>query len=329
MAISKASHNKRGYDQTNRSAGKPKHSKDYALDEHEFELLLEGCDRMDRHHDTRLECKFAILVMGRLGLRVGELVHLRNEWIDPEEKTINIPRHEPCRMGKYGDICGTCRQHAQQRTEHNQTGLVQARLQLLEDGFDPFHESLEPVRMLRSSHAAFLDDVIGEQSLQNDIEMGLTDLEDVVRDPFEHWDELCEAADLLAAEQTIPLEEAEDMAWSAKTDAAARQIPYDWNPRLELWIERFHGRYEKGWPYTQSTVNRRLEWAQEAADGLDDRRLFPHALRATAATRHAANNIQADTLQRIMGWADAQTAERYVRHSDERTAAILRDTYQR
>lgn len=328
MSTTQAAYNKSGYDNTV-SRGKPKNSKDYALDEYEFELLLEGADRMDRHPDTLLETKFAILVMGRLGLRVGELVHLTNQWIDTDEKTICIPRHEPCQSGRYGDICGACKQHAQQRTEHNETSVIQARLELLNDGWEPFHESLDPVRLLISSHAAFTDGIIGEESIQTDIEMALTDLEGVIHDPFERFDQLTEAANDLAAEKTIPLEEAESMAWSGKTDAAARSIPYDWNPRLELWVERFRGRYDDGWPYTRSTVNRRLQWAQDASDGLEGLRIFPHCLRATAATRHAANNIQSDTLQRVMGWAGSEVSDRYVRHSDERAAAILRDTYQR
>lgn len=326
---SRQHHSRNGHGTETVSRGKPKHSKEYALDEYEFELLLEGADRMDKHEDSRLEAKFAILVLGRLGLRVGELVHLENDWIDLDEKVVQIPRHEPCRMGRYGGLCGACRQHAEQRTECSQTGIIQARLDLLEDGFEPFHESLEPVWMMRSAHAAFLDGVIGNESLETDIEIALNDLEDVVHDPFHAYDRLTEAAGDLAREQTIPLGDAESMAWSGKTDAASRQIPFDWNPRLELWVERFCGKYEKGWPYTRSTVNRRLEWAQDAADGLDDLRIFPHALRATAATRHAANNIQSDTLQRIMGWACSEVSDRYILHSDERTAAILRDTYQR
>lgn len=229
------------------SAGKPTHCKEFALDTREFELLFEGALKLD-HKDSVLETAFALIAMGRLGLRVSELVHLRNEWINMRDRMIEIPHHEPCDMGRGGSICGSCKQHAEQRADYN---------------------------------------------------------------------------------PEISIEQALADSWRAKTTAAARSIPFDFDSRVELWVERFYDRYEQGWPYTHSTVKRRLDWAQDAADGLEGKRIFPHALRATAASHHAAQGLESLTLQAILGWSDAQTADRYITHSGERAAAVLRDTYQR
>lgn len=95
------------------------HSKELALSEREFELLLEGAlelARSDHYYDP--DPPMSIYVMGRLGLRRGELVHLREDWIDWRASEIQIPAHEPCTVGKDGTVCGDCLQQAKQRVEH-------------------------------------------------------------------------------------------------------------------------------------------------------------------------------------------------------------------
>lgn len=102
-----------------RSSRDIRHSKDRSLDEREFELLLEGAHqlaRSDHYYDP--DPPMTIYVMGRLGLRRGELVHMRESWINWREKRIEIPAHSPCDMGKGGIVCGDCKQQAQQRVEH-------------------------------------------------------------------------------------------------------------------------------------------------------------------------------------------------------------------
>lgn len=246
MSTTQAPHNKRGHGPTYRSSG-PRHSKENALDAREFELLLEGAQRLD-HADDVLQAQFAINILGRLGLRVSELVHLTGDWIDTRQRMIHVPRHEPCTMGQNGAICGTCRQHAEQRESHN---------------------------------------------------------------------------------PEMELDEALSMAWSAKTENAARSVPYDFDPRVEIAVERFLERYPDGWPLSNSSVNRRLEWAQDAADGLGGCIVHPHGLRATAATFHAAQGVDAISLKAIFGWAQLSTARCYVSSSPERAAAVLRDVHQR
>ena len=243
MSTTKHSGKKVQYRQSN----SVRHSKQDHLDNHQFELLIEGALRLD-HDDDVLQTAFAILTMGRLGLRVGELVHLRNSWIDPTERMIHIPYHEPCERGRDQSICGDCTSKAKQRSEFN----------------------------------------------------------------------------------AISVEEAADLAWVAKTENAARSVPYDFDPRVKIWVDRFLDReYEHGWPVTHASVVRRLQWAKDEAEGLGDLNLYPHALRATAASYHAAQGVDAISLKAIFGWSQLSTARCYVSTSPERAAAVLRDVHHR
>jgi len=102
-----------------RSGSDITHSKEDALDDREFELLLEGARelaRSDYYYDA--DPVFVIQVLGRLGLRRGELAHLSEEWIDWRNEMIVIPDHHQCAKGSDGDVCGYCRQLARQRVEY-------------------------------------------------------------------------------------------------------------------------------------------------------------------------------------------------------------------
>jgi len=95
-----------------------RHSKDDALTSREYELLLEGASRMDEYYGD--QATFAILVLGRLGLRRGELSHMRESWVDWREEMIRIPLQQDCHGEREGDgPCGACRQLAQQRADHD------------------------------------------------------------------------------------------------------------------------------------------------------------------------------------------------------------------
>lgn len=92
-----------------------RHCKEDALDDREFELLLEGARALPepRSFDARL----IILLAGRLGLRAGEIAHMTEDWISDRKNRIKIPRHEPCTKGEDGGRCGYCIQQAQQMAE--------------------------------------------------------------------------------------------------------------------------------------------------------------------------------------------------------------------
>lgn len=106
-----------------RGTGSVTHCKEDALSDREFELLVEGAQKMDGYR--RVEAKFIIFVAGRLGFRRGELTHLRDDWIDPREKLVRIPAHQECRKGEGGGMCGHCRQLIEQCARVNDLAIAE------------------------------------------------------------------------------------------------------------------------------------------------------------------------------------------------------------
>lgn len=101
-----------------RSGDTVRHSKEDALSEREFELLLQGARELGATNYYRAcDPEFVVYVLGRLGLRRGELAHLEESWIDWREKMIYIPTNESCTNGKGGEVCGYCKQLAKQRVD--------------------------------------------------------------------------------------------------------------------------------------------------------------------------------------------------------------------
>jgi len=223
----------------------PRHSADDALEQRTFQLLLEGTHGLGDYY--ALESRLIVLACGRLGLRVGELIHMTGEWLHRRWNMIHIPPHEPCDKGRNGVVCGYCRQLKQQKAAHNE---------------------------------------------------GVTEQEAIAH------------------------------AWEPKTDAANRAVPYDFHPQTEIVVERYFDRFGR-FQTSKSGVNRRLQAAKEQADGLDDVNLYPHALRATAASWHASQGLDALSLQALMGWATLGTAHRYVRRSGDRTKKALQAAHTR
>lgn len=233
------------YDTGHRKGGRTTetthHSKEDALDDREFELLLEGAQRLDDYYS--LEAQFIVHAAGRLGLRAGEIRHMEEDWIDRRRRMITIPGKQSCDKGKDGGVCGACEQAARQMVAHN-------------------------------------DDV--------------------------------------------EIEEARGKMWSPKTSAAAREVPFDADPRAELAVERYFDRFSE-YQTSQTGINRRVGKAAEAADDLDPDDIYPHCLRSTAATRFASRGLDVIALQAMFGWADLSTAQRYIRRSGENTARAIRD----
>jgi integrase len=114
--------------------------------------------------------------------------------------------------------------------------------------------------------------------------------------------------------------------WHPKTVASARLIPFDLSLRLELCVERFANRYD-AFPRSRSTINRRVQAAATEADLPG--RVYPHCLRATAASYHAYKGVAPVPLQALMGWSDLATAQKYIRISGTATADALRRVHHR
>lgn len=223
-----------------RTATATRNSSDDALEPREFQLLLEATYELDDHYD--IESRLIVLLAGRLGLRAGEIVHMKSSWVDDRRGMIEIPNHEPCTKGRDGGPCGYCRQLARQQEDYN-------------------------------------DDIDAEEAM---------------------------------AER-----------WTPKTPSAARSVPFTFNPKIEIVLERYFSRFDE-FQTSKSGINRRLNRCVERVDELDGDNIYPHCLRATAATYHASRGLDAISLQSMMGWADLQTAHRYVKRSGERTKNALR-----
>jgi integrase len=113
--------------------------------------------------------------------------------------------------------------------------------------------------------------------------------------------------------------------WKPKTPTSARAIPYDFDDFVEAVVEAFFDRFDE-FPHARVSVNRRVDRVAEAA-GMDPYDIYPHALRATAATYHAYGGISAPLLQSLMGWSTLSTAQKYIRLSGSATADALRSAH--
>jgi len=221
-----------------------KHSKENALGDVEFELLFEGASKMDDYYG--MQAQAAVLILGRLGLRRGELAHLKSNWVNVREKMMTIPLYEPCNGEKNGDgPCGYCKQLAKGKAERR---------------------------------------------------------EDVTE------------------------KEIMDSQWEPKTDAAARDVYYGFDARVEMFLERFIENWDS-WIWSAQSVNRRIEKAAENAHMQTD--VTPHTLRATAATYHAARGLEMHALMQYFGWAQPSTAEVYLARNGRNTARQLDSIHSR
>lgn len=113
--------------------------------------------------------------------------------------------------------------------------------------------------------------------------------------------------------------------WSPKTETSARAVPFNYSERVQRTVEAFFfGR--SGWPKSRSAVNRRVDDMCEAV-GWDTSRVYPHSLRATAATHHAYQGLPAAALQSLFGWSKLDVAQKYLRLSGSATANALAKTH--
>jgi integrase len=256
------------------------HARDDALSTRQFERLVSATHSVG-DPGVGSECRAAVFLAGRLGMRKGEIAHMGSGWVDFASGTITIPEHDPCTKGKReGEVCGYCRRRAEDRAETHSLSdgeAVEAILDHLGDAADAAAPA-EVERMARS--------------LQG---------------------EVCVAA-----------EEAADMQWRPKTKKSARTIPFDFDVRAEMALEDFFDRYS-GWERSASTLNRRINRLADEA-GLDAR-VYPHSLRATAASYHASRDISVHSLMSIMGWQDPSTARTYVNANPDSAAREIRSKH--
>ena len=118
----------------------------------------------------------------------------------------------------------------------------------------------------------------------------------------------------------------ESLYWRPKTEASVRSIPYAAvSSRIEFAVEWLIEELG-GWPYSGSTVRRRIEEAAENAPGLD-KTVTPHGLRGTAATYHAGNGVRWQALKTMMGWRENDTPKQYLSIDGAMTKKALNEVY--
>lgn len=131
-------------------------------------------------------------------------------------------------------------------------------------------------------------------------------------------------AESLREDVNMSLDEALADRWTPKTANSARQVPFDFDVRVQLTLEQFFDRFD-GWERSAATVNRRVSRVADMSS--IDSRVYPHALRATAASYHASRDISVHSLMSIMGWADPGTARAYVTANEEQAAREIRSKH--
>lgn len=122
-----------------------------------------------------------------------------------------------------------------------------------------------------------------------------------------------------------PVDEIMEERWSPKTPTSARAIPFDFNDHIEAVVEKYWEDRD-AYPWCRTSINRRVDRLCEAA-GLSSTRVYPHALRATAATWHAYQGLTTVPLQSLMGWSQISTAQKYIRISGGATSKALREVH--
>lgn len=125
--------------------------------------------------------------------------------------------------------------------------------------------------------------------------------------------------DIQKEQLKIPRED-EETGFTAKTKAAARTIPYGNLVKAERVIPAYFD-FRSEIPVSGRTVYRHVKkWATEA--GITTR-VYPHSLRATAATKFAENDMNAQALREIMGWKNLETAKRYIKSTGRAAEKFL------
>jgi integrase len=244
-----------------------RHTKEDAITERQFEQMVQATYRMDDDYFAR-ECRLVLFACGRLGMRPGEVAHMKADWVNWEDERIEIPKHEPCTDGRTRDICGHCRGAAEQMADIRTANTL-----------DDHYQSL-----------------------------GRHD----VLEPGGHVYELFVDAEPFYAQM-----------WSPKTVNAARKIPYaEASTRAALAVEDYFTHYDE-FEASRGVVNRRVDRMARQTESVDVDEIYPHALRATAASYYAARGLSAMDLKALFGWSQFSTAIAYIEESPERLEDAL------
>ncbi|WP_158600538.1 tyrosine-type recombinase/integrase [Haloarcula sp. Atlit-7R] len=82
------------------------------LTKEQYRNLLQTAAAIDDREES-ITIFYFLIVLGRAGLRIGEAIHMTQEWLDEERGMIVIPPHVDC-------TCGMCRHYARNLAEDNE-----------------------------------------------------------------------------------------------------------------------------------------------------------------------------------------------------------------
>jgi len=104
-----------------------------------------------------------------------------------------------------------------------------------------------------------------------------------------------------------------DGDWKAKTEASARSIPFgNLRDRVRTELRRYFEYYDAVGVSRKTVFSRVKSMAKRANMTV---RVYPHALRATCAFQLAEAGMNAQGLRQFMGWAQLNTAQKYIRQA--------------
>ena len=253
-------------------------------------LYLGAC--MIEDSKKKLEACYIILLAGRLGLRTGEIQHVREGWIDWMRGEIAIPRHDPCG-------CMNCWVAAKQKASSDE---------------DEFREEMSEVieKQIGSDTDRDTDEIIDEMLPEDD------ELPPEVEDENDETDEDDRTAEDILYEER----------WQPKYERSARRIPFGHSERLTAVIMEYLQQYDY-MEITQPTMNNRVERAAELAEGVDPKNITIRGLRATAATNYATYIRNPKAIQDLMGWTRIETGARYFRRAGGFTTDIVYTAFEK
>lgn len=263
-------------------------SSDEALRQATYRRLYLGACKI-KNYEKGLEACYIILLAGRLGLRTGEIQHVREEWIDWKRGEIAIPRHDPCG-------CKNCWLAAQQKASTDEKEFQEKAHEMLKNdpnyNFDTKEELNEIIEQTLPDDDALPPELQAEENSEADTDDR-------------------KASSILYEER-----------WQPKYERSARRIPFGHSERLTGIILEYLQQNEY-MEITQKTMNKRVERAAELAHGVDPKNITIRGLRATAATNYATYIKCTKVLQDLMGWTRIETAARYLRRAGGFTTDVV------
>lgn len=237
--------------------------------------------------DRRLKACYIILLAGRIGLRTGEIQHVRKEWIDWDRGEIAIPQHDPC-------ACMNCWIRAKQKASDDD-----------EDIRDEVAELVE--RRMPENTERDVEEIV-EEMLRDDDELP----QEISEEHGEETDDSQRTTEEILYEER----------WKPKYERSARRVPFGHSRRLTAVITEFINEYNH-LEITQVAMNNIVEEAAENADGVDPENITIRGLRATAATHYTTFIRNPKALQNLMGWTRIETASRYLRRAGAFTTDVV------